>query len=585
MPENHNQYQARLVSLRKEIKKHGLSGYILPRTDEFQSEFLAPYAERLKWLTAFTGSAASAIILEGVAVVLSDSRYTIQLKQEVPGDLYQTENIMDVSVGDWLFEHAPEGAKVGYDMWLYTPKQIDAIREKLEERDVELIPLQVNLIDQIWLNQPDKPQESVILFPQQVAGMSSLEKRREISTLIKEAGCKACLLTVSDSICWLLNVRGNDIGYSPLVLSYVLLYEDATVDWFVDLDKLSPDVLNALGDDIRIVDLNEMETHIESVRSSKIWTDRASCPVWFTHHLNDIYDQKDPCITPKSIKTTEEQSAIRETHIHDGVALVRFLKWLDDVACNEQLSELSVERKLEEFRALHPSYIRTSFPTIAGFGAHGAIVHYRANEQSNRMIEEGGLLLVDSGGQYHWGTTDITRTVSIGEPTLEMKENYTRVLKGHIALACAQFKKGTIGKDVDPLARASLKEVGLDYGHGTGHGVGCYLCVHEDAANISPRGEVAFENGMLISNEPGYYKEGEYGIRIENLVLVQEDTVNGMLYFDTVSLAPLDKDLIAEDMLTNLEIQWLSAYHSDILEKLSPYLSEDERGWLENQKL
>ncbi len=585
MPENHDQYQVRLVSLRKEIKKHGLSGYILPRTDEFQSEFLAPYAERLRWLTAFTGSAASAVILDDNAVVLSDSRYTIQLKQQVPLEIYQTDNIMDVSVGDWIAQHASDGARIGYDMWLYTPKQIEKIVEKLDGKDVSLIPMDVNLIDQIWTDQPEKPKETVMLFPEEVAGKSSFDKREALAKSVRDSGCRACLLTVSDSICWLLNIRGNDIGYSPLVLSYGLLYDDGAFDLFVDSSKVSQDIALTLGGDVHIIDISEMEERMSLIRSAKVWVDHASCPVWFGHFFNDTYDKKDPCIAPKSVKTVQEQKAIRQAHVHDGVALVRFLKWLDEFACSGHLTELSVEEKLEEFRALHPLYVRASFPTIAGFGSNGAIVHYRADEKTNTVIEEGGLLLVDSGGQYHWGTTDITRTVAIGVPTPEMIENYTRVLKGHIALACAQFEKGTVGKDIDPLARAALKDAGLDYGHGTGHGVGCYLCVHEDAAHISPRGDIAFEEGMLISNEPGYYKEGAYGIRTENLVLVQEDTSDGMLYFETVSLAPFDISLIDKGMLTDEEKQWLLSYNDYVFEMLSPNLSDDEKRWLEKQAL
>ncbi len=574
MPENHNKYQERLVKLRNEIKKHGLDGFISLRTDEFQGEFLAPYAERLSWLTGFTGSAGAAVILQKKAVVLSDGRYTIQLKNQVDSSLYLTEDITQISTGQWLSEHAKAGDKIGYDMWLYTRKQIDNIREKAG--DIKLIPMDFNLIDNIWTDQPAKPSSAITIFPDEVAGRSSREKRASIAKDIKTKDCKACLITLSDSICWLLNVRGGDIDYSPLVLSYALLYANGSLDWFINRA-----VNISMSDNVRIFPMDEMAARIKQIEG-RIWLDSSCAPLWFENLGIDIFDSEDPCILPKSIKSKPEQEAIRQAHIHDGVAMVKFLKWLDET--DEPLSELSVEVKLDSYRKENPSYKGASFATIAGFADHGAIVHYRADEQSNKSITGNGLLLVDSGGQYEWGTTDITRTIAIGAPSLEMRENYTRVLKGHIALASASFDKGTIGRKIDALARAPLQDAGLDYAHGTGHGVGCYLCVHEIAANISPRGEREFAAGMLISNEPAYYKEGEYGIRIESLVLVQENE-GGKLYFETVTLAPFDPKLIITDMLDDREKQWLSQYSKQIYEKLSPFLNDDELTWLRSQEV
>ncbi len=579
MPENNPKYQERLVTLRKQIKNHGLDGFILPRTDEFQGEFLAPYAERLSWLSGFTGSAGAAVILLDKAVILSDSRYTIQLRNQVDSSVYPAENIAEISVGEWLYSNTKPDSKIGYDPWLYTAKQLSDIQDAVIDKNIEFVPLDNNLIDNIWSDQPEKPCAPVTIFPDEVAGRSSSEKRSDISNIIQSENCSACILSSCDSICWLLNVRGGDIEYSPLVLSYAILYDNGKLDWFVDSEKLSDKVIDHVGQQgVNIYSFDDMSARIGDIKGF-IGIDPATCPLWFENHVPKLKNIKDPCILPKSIKSKSEQEAIRLSHIYDGVALVKFLKWLDET--DESISELSVEKKLEGFRAENNNFIAPSFATIAGFAEHGAIVHYRATPDSDKQIQGDGLLLVDSGGQYHWGTTDVTRTIAIGRPDKEMRENYTRVLKGHIAVASARFKQGIIGRDIDALARKSLQEVGLDYGHGTGHGVGCYLCVHEDAAHISPRGDVAFEDGMLISNEPGYYKEGEYGIRIESLVLVQKFD-DDILCFDTVTFAPFDHELIEIGMLDNDEVKWLQSYYKDVIQNLSPYLSEAEKIWLEN---
>lgn len=564
MPENTILYQERLEKLRSQIKKSGCDGFILPRTDEFQGEFLAPYAGRLDWLTGFTGSAGVAIITLDKAVVMSDGRYTIQLEQQVPYDFYAREDSVQNPVGQWLSENIKSGANIAYDPWLMTPAQIEKIKE--QATDISLKQIE-NPIDKIWLDQPEKPANPVIVFPDDVAGKSSKEKRLEIASKIE---ADAQLITAGDSICWLLNVRGSDIEYSPLIHAYALLYKDGSVDWFLDNEVKN---LN-LENDVRVFKRKEMEDRLKNIKISR---DPETAPIWFDQF--NVIDAKDPCTHPKSIKTTSEQDAIRKAHIQDGVAMVKFLKWIEET--DEELTELSVEQKLESFRRECLDYIGPSFSTIAGFASNGAIVHYRATNKTNKKIENNSLLLVDSGGQYRWGTTDITRTIAIGEPTQEMKENYTRVLKGHIAVATADFEKGTQGKEIDKLARAPLKEAGLDYAHGTGHGVGCYLCVHEHAANISPKGEEAIEAGMLISNEPGYYKENEYGIRIENLILAQVDQET--MIFETVTLAPYEPQLINKELLSKEEKKWLQNYHQTIVSKLKKRLSEEEQSWLQSK--
>ena len=592
MPENIPLYQERVSSLHKEIKKEGLDGYIIPRTDEFQGEFLAAYAQRLSWISGFTGSAGSAVILFDKAVVMSDGRYTLQLREQVDTALFELEDSTKTSVGGWLKENADEGARIGYDVWLHTPRQIEEIDKHCAEKSIELVPCTRNLIDAIWFSQPVRPREKLSLFPDEIAGKSATQKCDEIAATVKEQGAAACLLSVGDSICWLLNVRSSDIDYSPLCLSYLMLHDDGSLCWFIDPAKLTREIIGKLGQRLRVFGLDALEGRLlglrEQNKDTAIWLDRNSSPIWFEQVVKDaginIVDAPDPCAAAKAIKTRTEQEAIRRAHIADGVALTRFLKWIDENQNSSvSMNELSVEKQLEEFRRAEENYLGPSFPTIAGFAENGAIVHYRANKKTCREIKGDGLLLVDSGGQYQWGTTDITRTIAIGTPTQEMRENYTRVLKGHIAVATAEFNKDVTGIEIDLLARKALHEVGLDYAHGTGHGVGCYLCVHEAATGISPREEKPFKPGMLISNEPGYYKEGEYGIRIENLVLVQESKNPGHYCFETVSFAPLDPMLIITEMLNEAEKEWLREYLMGVKENLSSLLSEEECAWLDTQ--
>lgn len=573
MPENQAKYQDRLKSLRTHIQKEGYDGFVLPRTDEFQGEFLAEYAERLAWLTGFTGSAGASIILKDRAVVMSDGRYTIQLRQQVDATLYQYEDSTKTTIGEWLKDNASDGMRIAYDVWLHTPKQIDAINKTIEERDITLVPIRRNCVDQIWENQPDRPKAPVTLFPNEVAGQSAEGKCGIIADEIHDKECVACLITMSDSIAWLLNIRGNDIPHSPLALSYALLYANGSVDWFIDKEKIDKTIISKIGGAVNVFPVSKIEKRLSSL-SGDIWMDYDTVPQWFVetcmrHNVNIVY-KSDPCAFPKSIKSNAEQDAIRKAHIEDGIAVSKFLKWIEeegskaDKQSSSTLSELSVERKLEQFRRETSNYLKASFPTIAGYKENGAIIHYRATKETNKDITGNGLLLIDSGGQYKWGTTDITRTVPIGQPTQEMRENYTRVLQGHIAVATARFPKGTIGKEIDALARKPLQEAGLDYAHGTGHGVGCYLCVHEVAANISPRGECALVPGMLLSNEPGYYKEGEYGIRLENLIFVQEDERDNALYFETITLAPFADNMIVWDMMSEAERLWLDQYHKKV---------------------
>lgn len=547
----------------------GVDGFIVPRADEWQGEFVAAYAERLAWLTGFTGSAGLAVVLVDKAAVMSDGRYTIQMAQQVDQALYETVDITQVKLQDWLGEHAGVEHVIGYDSRLHSAAQIDA----LKERGLTLRPV-VNLVDQVWADQPAAPAAPVQAFPEEVAGMSAADKCAMVAQTLQDNALEAMVLTLPDSLCWLLNVRGGDTDYIPQVLSYAVIHQDSRVTWFIDSARVPSE---ARFDRLEIVSPEKMESFLGGLKG-RVGLDFKRSPDWFRGalHAVELVDLTDPCIAPKARKTPQEQAAIKQAHIKDGAAMVRFLAWLAE---GDRGDEIAVSDKLEEFRRMDADYKGQSFPSISGFGPNGAIVHYRATPKTSAALEEGSLYLIDSGGQYHFGTTDITRTVAIGEPTQEMRENFTRVLQGHIAVALAEFEPGTLGRQIDALARKPLQEVGLDFAHGTGHGVGCYLAVHEEAANLSPRGENALEAGMLLSNEPGYYKEGAYGIRIENLVLVVEK--GDHLGFETVSFAPIDRVLIVAEMLSDSERTWLNDYHAAVFEKVSPHLDGADLAWLE----
>lgn len=577
--------QDKLSALRLDLKQHHFDGFIVPHTDEFGSEYLPANAERLSWITGFTGSSGVAIILHDKAVAMTDGRYTLQIKQQVDKDCFEIADMMAVSIGDWLSDNAA-GKTIGYDPKLHTKKQIDGILEKTSDKNITLKPLDQNPIDKIWNDRPPAPIGLIELFPDEIAGATSLEKRQKIAQNLSDNKISSVILTLSDSLCWLLNIRGSDIDYNPLVLSYAILHDDASVDFFVNDQKIPNSVRESFSQDIRLHPFENVEQKIRDLKGN-IQYDDARSSIWIYNILDDmgadIVLGKDPCIMPKACKTESEQLAIRQAHIRDGVALTRFLFWFEaqDLSLG-QITELVVEEKLEEFRQAGRTYRGKSFNTIAGWAGNGAIIHYHATPETNQVIRGNGFLLLDSGGQYEYGTTDITRTIVAGDVTPDMKDRYTRVLKGHIALATARFSSETDGTALDNLARQPLIDEGLNFAHGTGHGVGCFMCVHEESSSISPRGKTPFKHGMLVSNEPGYYKEGEFGIRHENLILCQEDTDSGDLYFDTVTVVPFDMRGIDWDLMTDGERTWLDDYHRHVFETLSPFLDELEYQWLRN---
>lgn len=595
MPENTPADQEKLTCLREEIHRQELNGLLLPRTDEYQSEFLAPYAEHLSWLTGFTGSAGYAAILEDQAVIMSDGRYTLQLKEQVDTRLYQLADSTETSPGQWLVQNAlGKKAVIGYDPWLHTPKQLEALREKLEGTDITLKAVTHNPLDAVWSSRPERQSEPVILFPEDLTGQSVAEKRELIAHTVRETNARCCVIGNADSVCWLLNIRGNDVPYTPVALSFALVYEDASVDWFIEESRVPAAVRDHLGPAVRIFAREELEERLSRAHGRSVMLDRTTTCAWFEETLlgyaAQITHHKDPCKKHKAIKTPAEQDAIREAHLREGVALVRLLKWIDK--SEKTLDEIEVSDKLEEFRKLEPAYRQPSFPTIAGAGENGAIIHYGPDEKSNATLKTGQLFLLDAGGQYLGqgvaGTTDMTRTICIGKPTEQMRQDYTSVLKGHIAVSKACFPQGTKGVQIDALARAPLWLQQKDYKHGTGHGVGCYLGVHEDAASISPRGQEPFEPGMLISNEPGYYSEGEYGIRIENLMFVKDAEGSKTprtksLCFETITFVPYARNLIVAEELSKDEKSWLNEYNKQVLNNLKDRLSEDEAAWLKQQ--
>lgn len=580
-----------LQALRAIMKQYSIQGYLVPHADEYQGEYLPPAAERLHWLTGFSGSAGAAVVLQNKAVVMSDGRYTLQLKNQVDPALFETADLFDPGPARWIVDHAGRGAVIGYDPRLYTEAQIGAIENILKPAGITLSAIEDNLIDAVWHNRPPPPASIVQAFSEAIAGRPAADKLDEVAGIIKSEGGYAAIISLPDSIAWLLNIRGSDVPHNPLALSYAVVHANGDMDWFIDPARVPSTVAAKLGNRVRLVPPVDLDTSLDALAraaSAPLFVDRASVPVWFRQKLEGagatVSHMPDPCIGLKAIKNASEQRAIRNAHERDGVAMVRFMAWLDREGVSGKLSELDIEQKLLDFRRADPAFRDTSFDTIAGWGPNGAIIHYRATPQSSRMIQPPGLLLLDSGAQYEDGTTDITRTIAVGSPTDEMKQRNTMVLKGHVALSALTFPQGTTGADIEIVARRALWDAGLDYAHGTGHGVGCYLSVHEPGAGISGRSNMALKPGMLISNEPGYYKEGAYGIRIENLILVREhgtmESGKARYGFETVTLAPYDRRLIVPEMLDDQELAWLNDYHERVFKTLSPYLGADEKAWL-----
>lgn len=576
---------ARLALLRTQIKAAALDGFLVPRADAHQGEYVAPCDARLAWLTGFTGSAGFCAVTADQAGVFIDGRYRTQVKAQIDLAHFTPVNWPEIQLGEWLKLALPKGGVVGYDAWLHT-------RGELEKLDVLLagsgITLRAcgNLVDMVWKGRPEKPIGKIIDQPIEFAGVTSAQKRENIAKDIREQGATAVVITLPDSICWLLNIRGSDIERNPVVQAFAILHSGGQVDLFTNPDKASDLALDA---NISLQDWDDFTPALENL-NGPVLVDAGSAPMHVSTILNradiEIIYAQDPCILPKARKNHAEISGARAAHLRDGAAMVRFLAWLDSEAPKGGLTEIDVVQKLEGFRQATNALRDISFETICGAGPNGAIIHYRVNQDSNRAVKSGELLLVDSGGQYQDGTTDITRTIAIGSVGDAEKICFTRVLQGMVAISRARFPKGLTGRDLDPLARYPLWLAGQDFDHGTGHGVGSYLSVHEGPQRISRVSDVVLEAGMILSNEPGYYREGAFGIRIENLIVVTAaPALNGadprdMMAFETLAYVPIDRRLIVVDMLSRDERDWLDAYHAKTLEMLAPQLESGVLNWL-----
>jgi Xaa-Pro aminopeptidase len=580
---------ARVAALRAELKRHGLDGFVVPRADRQQNEYLPASEERLSWLTGFTGSAGAAVVLADRAAVFVDGRYTVQAGAQVDGAIFAIEHLVERPLDQWLEQNLNRGAKLGYDPWLHTSEQTEKLKKACVAAGAELVALDSNPIDALWRDRPAPPAGAVTLRELKLAGESAPDKFKRIRAEMARLRADTLLVSDPQNVAWAFNIRGADVAHTPLALAYALIPLEGRPALYVDGSKLNNDVRHALEEIADVRSTDDLARDLGKLASKTVRLDQASAADAFIHLLasQGAKPQRgaDPIALMKATKNHAEIVGSRAAHKRDGAAVVRFLAWLDKEAPSGKLTEIDAVAALESFRRETGALKDISFPTIAGAGPNGAIVHYRVTRASNRTIKKNELFLIDSGAQYEDGTTDITRTIVVGEPTEEMRDRFTRVLKGHIAIATAIFPENTSGAQLDPLARTALWQVGLDFDHGTGHGVGSYLSVHEGPARISKLGTVALRRGMILSNEPGYYKTAAYGIRIENLVLViaapepvgAEKPLNA---FETLTLAPIDRRLIETGMLSSKERAWLNSYHERVHEVLGPLIDAPTRSWL-----
>lgn len=585
-----SQSPARLAALRAGMKALGLHGFLIPRADEFQGEYVPPAAERLSYMTGFTGSAGLCIVLADKAALFTDGRYTLQASNQIDTNLIEVIDSTTLSPRDWLAEKTEEGQIIGLDPWLHTIGECKRYTRKLAENGVSIQHVKANLVDRIWADQPAKPTAQVYEHPMHLAGRAAAEKIAALGKQLVKDGHDATILTQPDAIAWLLNIRGGDVAHTPLPLSFAILRKNGPHALYIAGEKLqNPTVKASLSDLVTIKepahflpDLKELATASASIR-----LDDSLCPQAIHTALQgaNLTFLPDICALPKACKNAAEIKGMECAHQRDGLAYTRFLAWFDKQAPSGQLDEIGIVEALETFRRETGALKDVSFETISGAGPHGAIIHYRVTRATNRPLNPGDLFLLDSGAQYQDGTTDITRTLPVGDVGMAEKTAFTCVLKGHIAIATARFPKGTSGAQLDTLARINLWKHGQDFAHGTGHGVGAYLSVHEGPQRISRLGHVALQPGMIISNEPGYYRESAFGIRIENLVVVTEaEDIEGgdspMLGFRDLTLAPFHQSLIRTDLLSTEEMDWIDAYHEKVSAALTPDLDPETANWL-----
>jgi Xaa-Pro aminopeptidase len=574
----------RVSALRAELARLGVNGFILPSADEFQSETPPAHAQRLLWLTGFSGSWGVAVVLAEKAALFVDGRYVLQARAQVDGAAFEILKCPDQKPSEWVAANAPRGGKLGFDPRLHTINDAKAYRKALEKLGCELAPI-ANPLDALWRDRPAAPVLSPWLHDERYAGRASREKIEDIRALLRKDGDDAALIASPQSVAWAFNLRGADVPHTPVALAHALVPIDAPPVVFLNHDRVDADVRAALSP-VEFATLDAMPAALSAFARKTVRIDPDSASAWLASQVEQadavIAEAPDSCSLARARKNAVEIAGARAAHIRDGAAVTRFLHWLDG---QDGVDEIAAAQKLEAIRREDPHLRDISFDTISGVGPNGAIVHYRPSAGTNRRLERGSLFLIDSGGQYLDGTTDITRTVAIGEPSAEMRRHFTLVLKAHISLATARFPAGTKGVELDGMTRRVLWLAGIDYDHGTGHGVGSFLSVHEGPASIGKRGMAALEAGMIVSNEPGFYREGHYGIRIENLMVVTEaESIPGgdrpMHGFETLTLAPIDARLIDPALLTTEEIGWLNAYHRRVCETLTPLLPPGEAQWL-----
>ncbi len=560
------------------LAEQGIAAYIQPVHDEWMGEYPPANNRRVEWLTDFTGSAGLVVVLMDKAAMFVDGRYTLQAQNQVSHD-YEVFNSADITSQIWILQQVESGAKIGYDPKLYTKGMLE------KYRSLSLVPIK-NPIDELWENRPIAPATKIFVHEVKYSGELSQSKRERVAETIKKTGADAAFISVPESVNWLLNIRARDTENTPLCLAGAIIESDGGVNLYVDESRIDNELRKDLGEGVKILKPASLADSLREFEAKKMLVDGQAASVFILDLLKEakveVIEGQDPCTLFKAIKNPVEISGMRNAHIRDGAAVTKLLCWLEK---QKNITELEVVDKLFALRKQNELFVEPSFDTISGSGAHGAIVHYRATPESNRTLQQGELFLLDSGGQYFDGTTDITRTIAIGTPKPEHKTSFTRVLKGHIALAMAKFPEGTAGSQLDVLARQYLWQEGLDYDHGTGHGVGCFSGVHEGPQSISKRaGGASLAAGMVLSNEPGYYKAGEYGIRIENLVVVVEkpsgENSRKFFAFETITCAPIDKNLIDFTMLSDIEKNWLTNYHDWVKTELAPLLDSEEQKWI-----
>ncbi len=578
-----------LAVVRHELTTRGLDGFIVPRSDEHLGEYVPASAERLAWLTGFTGSAGLAVVLSASAAIFTDGRYILQLAEQTDAAQFQHLHVITHPPALWLAQNAPKGGRIGYDPLLISQEGLSLYTDA----GLTMQPVEPNPIDTVWRDRPAPPAGRVVPQPLTYAGQSSEDKRDDIAQALRDAGQDAAVLTDPASLAWLLNIRGDDVPFTPFALGFGLVYADGRTAFFIDPARIPDETRSWLGNRVSVLDRAALLPALDALKDKTVRIDPSGSPVWFAQRLRSagaaISLSGDPCLLPKACKNQTEQNGARAAHLRDAVAVCRFLHWLSIAGPSGQESEISAAEALVDFRRQADGFCGESFPAISGAGEHGAIIHYRVNNQTNRPIRSNEVYLIDSGAQYPDGTTDITRTLWIGpdDPPADLRQQVTQVMQGHIAIATAVFPEGVSGVHLDVLARRALWQSGLDYDHGTGHGVGSYLSVHEGPVSISRLARpVAIAAGMILSDEPGYYRPGHYGIRLENLLLVQPADLpqanKPFLRFETLTLAPFDRRLFDVSRLTQHERQWIDAYHARVLQMVGPALGEAERSWLEH---